>query len=314
MEDLLSLLEVVLGESEKKSHGNYRFHCPLPNCTSIRKRLEIQTETDAEGHNPWKCWVCNGKGASIRSLFKQGKVDPQYYSRLKAIIPDYYTGVSVVEQEEIIALPDEFRLLQDVRKSDMIGRQALAYVKRRGISPEEIIKYQLGYCDKGQYRSRIIIPSFDANGTLNYFTGRSFIEDEERRYSQPSIKRGDIIPFEFYVNWNAPIILCEGFFDAIAIRRNAIPLLEKGITQCLLTKILGSSVEKIYIVLDKDGMKEALEHADMLLANGKKVYLVELDKKDPGGMGFDEFTTMIQKAKSLDPGTLFMKKMSFKLS
>lgn len=313
MEDILTLLEIVLGQSEKKSHGNYRFQCPLPGCSSVRKRLEIQTETTS-GQNPWKCWVCNKGGLTIKSLFNQSKVEPQYFTRLKQIIPVTYSGPSSVEQIEEITLPSEYRLLQNIQSTDMIGRQAMAYVKRRGFSQEEIIKYQLGYCDSGRYRSRVIIPSFDQNGVLNYFSGRSFIEDEEKKYDQPSVSRGNIIPFEFYINWNAPIILCEGFFDAIAIRRNAIPLLEKGITSALLSKILGSFVDKIYIVLDKDGMREALNHADMLLANGKKVYLVELDKKDPGAMGFSEFTTLVQKAKSLNSGSLFMKKMSFKLS
>lgn len=315
MEDILSLLETVLGQSEKKSHGNYRFQCPLPGCSSVRKRLEIQTETTSIGQNPWKCWVCNKGGLTIKSLFNQAKTESQYHIRLKRIIPITYSGPSSIEQvEEIIVLPDEYKLLNNIQAADMIGRQALAYVKRRGISQEEIIKYQLGYCDSGRYRSRVIIPSFDQNGVLNYFSGRSFIEDEEKKYDQPSISRSNIIPFELYINWNAPIILCEGFFDAIAIRRNAIPLLEKGITPALLTKILGSFVEKIYIVLDKDGMREALDHADMLLANGKKVYLVELDKKDPGEMGFSEFTNLVQKAKAINSGSLFMKKMSFKLS
>lgn len=314
MEELLSLLETTLGESEKKSRGNYRFKCPLPDCTSVRKRLEIQTIRDEEGHNPWKCWVCNGRGLSIKSLFIQGKIDTKYHVELRKIIPsDNY--IYDPGSEESIALPDEYATFEDIRSSNIIGRQALAYLtKKRSLSIQEIIKYQLGYCASGKYANRIIIPSFDLKGYLNYFTGRSIIEDEQYRYTQPEIKRGNIIPFEFYINWSAPIILCEGFFDAIAIRRNAIPLLEKGITSALLSKILGSEVDKIYIVLDRDGLKEALEHAGMLMANGKRVYLVELDKKDPSSMGFSEFTTMIQKARSLTNESLFMKKMSFKLS
>ena len=290
MDDLLSLLETVLGDSEKKSHGNYRFHCPLPNCSSVRKRLEVQTETNSNGCNPdGGCWVCNGKGTTIRSLFKQASVDAKYFTRLKTIVPDKAYG-STTEIIEVITLPDEYKSLQDVKKTDMAGRHALVYLlKKRGITMEEIIKYQLGYCERGRYASRIIIPSFDQNGTLNYFTGRSWIEDEEKRYDQPYGSRGGIIPFELYINWSAPIILCEGFLDAIAIRRNAIPLLEKGITPALLTKILGSFVEKIYIVLDRDGLKESLDHANMLMSNGKRVYLVELQEKDPSKMGFCEF-------------------------
>lgn len=313
MEDILSLLESVLGDSEKRSRGNYRFKCPLRGCTSARKRLEIQTETDEDGHNPWKCWVCLGGGHTIRSLFRQANVDPRYYQRLNAIVN--ISSTSTYRPDDIITLPTEYKTFDNLKTTDFVGRRCLAYLrKKRGLSTELISKFQIGYCDSGKYTNRIIIPSFDAAGYLNYFAARSIIEDEEQRYLFPEIKRGEIIPFELYINWNAPIILCEGPFDVFGILRNAIPLLEKGITQKLLSKILGSEVDKIYIVLDKDGMKEALDHAGMLLSNGKTVYLVELDQKDPGEMGFTAFTQFIQKATALTPESLFMKKMFFKLS
>ena len=312
MNDLLSLLETVLGQSERRSRGNVRFKCPLPGCTSVRNRLEIQTETNESGDNPWKCWVCLKGGLSIKSLFRQARVDPRYYQQLNSITGN--TSTRVYTPEEIISLPDEFKSLSDVKNTDFVGRRALVYVKGRGFTPEMILKYQLGYCDAGKYSNRVIFPSYDISGNVNYFAARSLIDDEEKRYLFPEVKRGDIIPFELFINWNAPIILCEGPFDAAAILRNTIPLLEKGITQALLSKILGSDVNKIYIVLDKDGMKEALEHAGMMLANGKTVYLVELDQKDPSKMGFKDFTMFVQKARPLTDESLFMKKMLFKLS
>jgi DNA primase len=311
MEDLLTLLESALGESEAKSHGNYRFKCPIPGCTSVRKRLEVQIDTDEHGHNPWKCWVCLQGGLSIKSLFRKAKIDSKYYHRLNKIIT--IKGEHIYQTDEIISLPDEFKTFTGLKKSDFVGRQALSYLRKRGFTDELILKYQLGYCESGKYAHRIIFPSFDSDGFLNYFAARAIIEDEEQRYIYPPSKRGDIIPFELYINWNAPIILCEGFFDAAAILRNVIPLLEKGITQALLSKLLGPGVEKIYIVLDKDGMKEALQHAEMLLSNGKTVYLVELDAKDPSNMGFESFTRFIQQAKVLTLDSLFTKKLKFSL-
>ena len=50
-----------------------------------------------------------------------------------------------------------------------------------------------------------------------------------------------------YINWNLPIILCEGAFDAMAIKRNAIPLFGKKISTTLMKKIIESNVEKIYL-------------------------------------------------------------------
>ena len=166
----------------------------------------------------------------------------------------------------------------------------------------------MGYCATGRYAKMIIIPSFDANGTLNYFTGRSFEKEPFQKYKNPSVSR-DIIPFELFINWNIPLILCEGPFDALAIKRNVIPLLGKNIQSKLMKKIVTSSVEKVYIALDKDAQKQALNFCEQLLNEGKEVYLVDMQDKDPGEMGFDNFTKLIQETYPLTFRDLLEKKL-----
>ena len=101
----------------------------------------------------------------------------------------------------------------------------------------------------------VIIPSYDEQGNLNYFTGRSFEKEPYVKYRNPETSR-DIIPFELFINWKLPLVLCEGPFDAIAIKRNAIPLLGNNIQSNLMKKIVTSTVEKIYIALDNDALKK----------------------------------------------------------
>ena len=50
-----------------------------------------------------------------------------------------------------------------------------------------LTKYNLGYCEYGNYKNMIIIPSYDENGKLNYFTGRSFEKDPYRKYRNPEV-------------------------------------------------------------------------------------------------------------------------------
>ena len=87
----------------------------------------------------------------------------------------------------------------------------------------------------------------------------------------------------------------KGPFDAIAIKRNAIPLLGKNIQTNLMKKIVTSLVDKIYIALDRDAIKQALDFAKRLMAEGKEVYLVDLQDKDPSEMGFENFTNLFKK-------------------
>ena len=155
----------------------------------------------------------------------------------------------------------------------------------------------------------LIIPSYDSSGKLNYFTSRSFKKDAFIKYKNPDVSR-DIVPFENMINWELPVILCEGPFDAMAIKRNVIPLLGKNIQPSLMKKLVLSKVNKIYIALDQDAIKQALNFCEKLLNQGKEVYLVELQGKDPSEMGFESFTKLIQKVTPLNQFKLMEKKIS----
>jgi DNA primase len=262
---------------------------------------------NSKGENPWHCWVCDKKGKKLYQLFKAVEVAPEVMSELKAIVK--YVGPETdVQVETKITLPKEFKPLTNIQKSNIMGRHALAYIKSRGITEEDILKYGIGYCETGRYANMVIIPSYDERGNINYFTGRSFEKEPSVKYRNPSVSR-DIIPFELFINWELPLILCEGPFDAIAIKRNVIPLLGKNIQTKLMKKIVMSSVEKIYIALDRDAQKQALDFCERLMQEGKEVYLVDMQDKDPSEMGFASFTNLIQETYPLTFSGLLEKKL-----
>ena len=103
----------------------------------------------------------------------------------------------------------------------------------------------------------------------------------------------------------------EGMFDALAVKRNAIPLLGKHIQRELMKKIVTSQVQKIYIALDKDAQKDAVKFCEYLMNEGKEVYLVDLEEKDPSEMGFNSITNLIQKTTPLSEYDLMAKKLQF---
>tara|TARA_R110000803_G_scaffold36561_1_gene78554 strand:- start:111 stop:1040 length:930 start_codon:yes stop_codon:yes gene_type:complete len=287
---LVTLVNSVLGSGKATARNNYAYHCPF--CHHQKPKLEVNLTENREGKNPWHCWSCDVRGTTIYNLFKQLKVASEKYSELKSLVK---TSKSIKETQVVstIALPDEFISLYTGDLSGINARHALAYLKNRHISKYDIIKYNIGYCKSGLYNNMIIIPTYNENGQLNYFTARSFEKDPYIKYRNPSASR-DIIPNEHLINWNIPIILCEGLFDAIAIKRNAIPLLGKNIQSSLMKKIVTSVVDKIYIALDRDAIKQALKFCEKLMAEGKEVYLINIQDKDPGEMGFENFTRLIQ--------------------
>jgi DNA primase len=207
-----------------------------------------------------------------------------------------------------VTLPEEFRSINDLSPTSIMGKKLRNYLNKRGISDLDILRYNIGFCDKGEYAGRIVVPSYDEDNNLNFFVARTY-EDDWMKYKNPEASK-DIVAFENQVNWNTPIILVEGVFDAMAVRRNAVPILGKSLSQALLKKIVSAGSEDIYIALDGDAKKQALSYSEQLLNMGKNVYLVELKDKDPSEMGFTGFTNLIQKAQRLDLSLLLQHKMS----
>lgn len=302
---LVSLVNSVLGTGKSTARGNYAYHCPK--CTnSTKNKLEICLDESSPDFQKFGCWVCKFKGKKLVNLFKVIEAPHDKILELKSLTKD----VSPVEKSQLqeikVVLPEEYRSI--LNDKSLTAKQALSYVKNRGLTEDDIIKYNIGYCETGLYANMVIIPSYDEFGTLNYFMGRSFTPGSNKKLN-PSVSR-DIIPFEIFVNWNSPLVLCEGMFDAITIKRNAIPLLGKNLQSKLMQRIVTSTVKKIYIALDKDAIKQALDFCEQLINEGKTVYLVELVDKDPNEIGFKNFTNLIQNTFPLTYSGLFEKKLS----
>jgi hypothetical protein len=311
MENILSgLIDQVLGYGEKATKTNRKYHCPFPDCPThgtSKRKLEIDIVTDSEGNNRWACWVCGNKGRTIRSLFRKiGATSSQLRDLSTIIVRTDREDQDTAEFDGV--LPVEYKFLLDVKKSDILAKHAMLYLKKRGVTEQDIIKYQMGYCEEGPYAERIIMPSFDSSGKINFFVGRSFDPEVRLKYKYPQASR-DIIPFEMYINWNVPVVLCEGGFDMLAIKRNAIPLLGKSITPKLMKKLVESKIQKVYVALDKDAIAMALKHCETLMSLGKKVFLVEMEDKDPSSMGFDAFLSLIQQVEPLTFNKLLKYKM-----
>lgn len=300
---LLGSIENLLGKSHKRSRDNHAFHCPF--CNHRKPKLEINMHTNEEGKNFWECWVCQTRGQSIRSLLKQLKTPRDQAAEILRYLPKgsyiEYTGLSAVE------LPKEFQALYTASTESVIANKIRRYLYERGLTDNDFIKYNIGYCTTGEYSGRVIVPSYSGSNQLNFFVGRTH-DGNYFKYKNPEASK-DIIFFENLINWNAPIILCEGVFDAMAIRRNAIPILGKSISDSLYKKILTSTLTDIYIALDEDAQKVAMQLAEKFLNSGFKVFNVAMQGKDPSEMGFKEFTKKIQTAEELDFSSLMLHKL-----
>ena len=253
------------------------FYCPF--CNHHKKKLAINLIS-----HKWHCWICDAKGGDIYQLFRKAKItNKAYYDELKTIVPD--KNITSKDDIETIMLPVEFKSLQFLSPQPEYKR-AMKYLNSRNISMDDIIKFNIGYCEEGQFRERVIIPSYDKSYNLNYFVGRSSNENPFK-YKNPKISK-NIVGFESYIDWNNPIVLVEGVFDAIAMRHNAIPLFGKTLPKLLRERISKYRPEYIYICLDSDALNDAIKIAWHFIKNGiENVYIIEMSVgDDPSSIGY----------------------------
>ena len=116
------------------------------------------------------------------------------------------------------------------------------------------------------------------------------------KYKNPPMSK-DTVCFEMFINWNEPIVLCEGVFDAISIRRNVIPLLGKFPSKTLVKRLVEKKVKKIYVALDEDAKKDAIKLSKFLMDYGIQTYMLNLKEKDPSELGFSNFWKIIKNSK-----------------
>jgi DNA primase len=269
-EVLVDLLRDVLGEEKQHydSKGQISFDCPV--CAA-----EKGVEGDGKGNlevnyfrGVYKCWACaetHGTQGVLGKLFdKYGtKKQKQVWDLLK---PE--EEGEKVKPKVYLRLPEGYTKFKDSNIRFIPHREAINYLYSRGITDEMIENYDIGYTVQGDYAYRIIVPSYNEEGYLNYFVSRAWVA-KKMKYKNPSVPKEEIIFNESRIDWTKDIYLCEGVFDAFFLP-NPIPMLGKFLPNNLFTKLYDKAEGDIHICLDGDAWSDALKLYHNL--NGGKLY------------------------------------------
>ena len=115
------------------------------------------------------------------------------------------------------------------------------------------MKWKIGYCDDGRFGGRVIIPSFNNDGNINYFIARSYGSSE--KIPHPAAEK-DIIFNQLSIDWDSPVTLVEGVFDAIVAGENAIPILGSTLREHQIISSTAINDTPVYLALDEDARKK----------------------------------------------------------
>jgi hypothetical protein len=265
-----------------EAFGNYAdkgsellFRCPA--CNHHKRKFSVNVDK-----NVFKCWICDYHGRNIRRLIRRfgtylqlqkwdgisNRTDLERFA-------DLFVERGPEKDTTKIDLPEEFVSLCS-NNIPATGRYAQKYLHSRGITKEDILKWKIGYCFSGEYRNRIIIPSFNEDGDCSYFIARSYTGDSYK-YKNPRASK-DIVFNDLFINWNKDLVLVEGVFDAL-VAGNAVPVLGSTLrsNSDLVRKIVLNDTP-IYVALDPDARTKENRIIKTLLE-----YDIELHKIDVSG-------------------------------
>jgi len=260
---VVEILEDFLGKSRKhyKDKCQISFDCPV--CSYTIKGLE---DGDGKGnlevnynHHVYKCWACSEiyetHGTINKLIRKYG--NHTHLKKYRLLIPDNRKIFKYDNNHTISGLPREFTPL-DIDREDTEYQKAITYLNKRNIDLNIIKKFNIGYANSGDYRGRIIFPSYDEDNEINYYLGRSYDKYSKLKYKNPEVSKMEIIFNEGKINWDSNIYLVEGVFDHIALP-NSIPMLGKVLNDVLFKKLIDKAAAKVIIVLDYDAKKDAIK-------------------------------------------------------
>ena len=300
MKEKFKIISEVLGDSYRVG-GERLYFCPY--CKHHKKKLSVNVEKNA-----FKCWICDQHGRDLRRLVRRfgnynqvkewdkltNRVDLNRFENIFA---------EPIEEPEIaqkVDLPEDFISLTSSHLP-MSAVKPMNYLRARGVTKADILKWKIGYCDAGPYANRIIVPSFGDDGYANYFIARAY-DDSWPRYKNPPVSR-NIVFNELYVDWEQDLVLVEGVFDAI-VAGNAIPLLGSTLRQgsSLFKKIIEHDTP-IFLALDSDASHKQNKITKLLMRYGIEVYCIDTSGyEDVGEMSKDVFEDRKKKAVFVDSG------------
>ena len=259
----------------------------------------------------FKCWVCEYAGSTIYRLvrrhgsYNQRKEWESLTGKVNLAEFDFLFEEDEEELPQRISLPEEFTSLAN-RKKALASLPARKYLKDRGLTREDLLHWKVGYCCSGEYEGRVIIPSFNDEGYVNYFVARAY-NGNWKKYKNPAVSR-DIVFNSLYVDWQQDLSIVEGVFDAIVAGPNSIPILGSALREgSKLFREIVKNDTPVYIALDPDAEKKAVKLIKNLLTYGVELYKVDISPyPDVGEMTKEEYVHRKEKAISMTEENLLL--------
>lgn len=347
-ENIKLIVDRVLGAPRRDYGGAgdwYEYNCPRCAEEGLgqadnKYNLAVQIGTEGLWAHCWKCGYSGKLYKVIKQHGSQADVDDfkeevrtlrekrlftlsdDLASSLDSLFIDdelkLPEGLKTITKEKLAKIPDNW-VGSKVYQFDIDLKCAYDYLKSRGITYDMIERFKIGYIPnidqetgkRYKYGGRVLIPSYDMYGDLNYWVARDYTDTQVRKVMNPDVDKKSIVFNEQFINWYEPINIVEGPFDHISVP-NSIPLLGCSIDEetYVFKTLIDKSRSNINIFLDNDAIEGATKMYYFLNKYlPDRVRIVKCpDGYDPSDyyrdFGYKGIINLIRKAEKLDEYTL----------
>lgn len=313
--DKLNFIERLFGAGKLAHNGrDIAVRCPI--CAPLdrsKKKLAIRVEDDLV-----HCWVCGFRARSLVTLIKKygtQQLMNEYRNRFMPVDPGSTRCVFISVDEEAqraVKLPDDFKLLALASDVDPDVRAVKRYCSSRGLTRDDLWFFKIGVSNEPRWRRRVIVPSFNASGEINYFVARAVDDSRRPKYDNPDVDRVPIIFNEINVDWSKRVVLCEGAFDSFKCGENAVPMLGSDLNEqsALFNAIVAHSTP-VVLALDGDMWNTKTPRlASKLMEYDVDVKVVDTREfGDPGSVSKERFRKALDVAKEFTWTTSFFNRL-----
>lgn len=183
------------------------------------------------------------------------------------------------------------------------------YLAQRGLWPETVHVFGLGFCAKGVLADRIAIPIHNASGQLVAYVGRFPGKPPEGKgkYRLPKGFRKSLEVFNFHraaeIDPTKPLVVVEGFFDCMSVWQagfhRVVSIMGSALSEPqadLLIKLTGGSGRMLLLFDEDDAGREGRAKALTRLAPHVYVKVVSCgpEGSQPDQLSAEELQTLLR--------------------
>jgi DNA primase len=307
-----------------KNQVQHHSKCPLPNHEGTQRTPSFSANLDKK---IWRCFRCGAQGNILDFACLMERLNPERSDDLRQVALQLGHRFGIISEKpkptgEPIKKPIQAKgsgptLTNAPLDFELKGLDPEhPYLAKRGLTPETVAHFGLGYCARGLMQGRIAIPLRNPKGQLIGYAGRviddTSITDENPKYRFPAPREHEGKRFEFskalfLYNGHAvaapveDLLVVEGFSSTWWLHqnghRNVVGLMGANASPEQATLIVGMVPRRGRIWIFSDGNQSGRYCAEglfRLVAPYRFVRWIELqDGRKPTSCTPDELRTLL---------------------